>query len=142
MYSHHTPYSISDNLEISSQAKFVSNIPPTDRITIKNNVMTDSSGELILAPKNNDQLQIVGAVHNNQEYEQDFVFIIQIKETDGVIVSLSWIRGQLSPNQDLEVSQSWSPTKSGNYSIETFVWSSLSDPVPLSDILKQDYFIE
>jgi hypothetical protein len=141
-YTLPTPYSISDNLEISSQAKFVSNIPPTDRITIKNNVMTDSSGELILAPKTNDQLQIVGAVHNNQEYEQDFVFIIQIKETDGAIVSLSWIRGQLSPNQDLEVSQSWSPTKSGNYSIETFVWSSLSDPVPLSDILKQDYFIE
>ena len=141
-YTLPTPYSIADNLEISSQAKFVSNIPPTDRITIKNNVMTDSSGELILAPKTNDQLQIVGAVHNNQEYEQDFVFIIQIKETDGAIVSLSWIQGQLSPNQDFEISQSWNPTKSGNYSIETFVWSSLSDPVPLSDILKQDYFIE
>jgi len=141
-YTLPTPYSISDNLEISSQAKFVSNIPPTDRITIKNNVMTDNSGELIFAPKTNDQLQIVGAVHNNQEYEQDFVFIIQIKESNGPIVSLSWIRGQLSPNQDLEVSLSWSPTKGGNYSIETFVWSSLSDPVPLSDILKQDYFIE
>ena len=141
-YTLPTPYSISDNLEISSQAKFVSNIPPTDRITIKNNVISDSSGELILAPKTNDQLQIVGAVHNNQEYEQDFVFIIQIKETDGTIVSLSWIRGQLSPNQDLEVSQSWSATKSGNYSIETFVWSSLSNPLPLSDTLKQVYFIE
>ncbi|MCH8860856.1 MAG: hypothetical protein IH843_07005 [Thaumarchaeota archaeon] len=141
-YTLPTPYSISDNLEISSQAKFVSNIPPTDRITIKNNVISDSSGELILAPKTNDQLQIVGAVHNNQEYEQDFVFIIQIKETDGAIVSLSWIRGQLSPNQDLEVSQSWSATKSGNYSIETFVWSSLSNPLPLSDTLKQVYFIE
>jgi hypothetical protein len=84
----------------------------------------------------------VGAVHNNQEYEQDFVFIIQIKEKDGSIVSLSWIGGQLTPNQDLEVSQSWSPTKSGKYSIETFVWSSLSNPLPLSDTLKQDYFIE
>ncbi len=141
-YTLPTPYSISDNLEISSQAKFVSNIPSTDRITIKNNVISDSSGELIFAPKANNQLQIVGAVHNNQEYEQDFVFIIQIKETDGTIVSLSWIGGQLSANQDLVVSQSWSPTKSGNYSIETFVWSSLSEPVPLSDILKQVFFIE
>jgi len=141
-YTLPTPYSISDNLEISSQAKFVSNIPPTDRITIKNNVMTNSFGELVLAPKTNDQLQIVGAVHNNQEYEQDFVFIIQIKEIDGAIVSLSWIRGQLSPNQDLEVSQSWSPNKSGSYSIETYVWNSLNDPIPLSDILKYDYFIE
>ncbi len=141
-YTLPAPYSISDNLGISSQAKFVTNILPIDRITIKNNVISDSSGELILAPKTNNQLQIVGAVHNNQEYEQDFVFIIQIKETNGSIVSLSWIGGQLSPNQDLVVSQSWSPTKRGNYSIETFVWSSLSDPVPLSDILKQVFFIE
>ena len=141
-YTLPAPYSISDNLEISSKSKFVSNIPPTDRITIKNNVLSDSSGELILSPKTNDQLQIVGAVHNNQEYEQDFVFIIQIKEKDGSIVSLSWIGGQLTPNQDLEVSQSWSPTKSGKYSIETFVWSSLSNPLPLSDTLKKDYFIE
>jgi len=141
-YTLPTPFSVSDNLEILSEAKFVSNIPPTDRITIKNNFISDGSGELILAPKTNDQLQIVGAVHNNQEYEQDFVFIIQIKETDGAIVSLSWIRGQLSPNQELEVSQSWRPTKSGNYSIETFVWSSLSNPVPLSDTLKQVYYIE
>ena len=141
-YTLPTPYSISDNLEISSQAKFVSNIPPIDRITIKNNVISDSFGELILAPKTNDRLQIVGTVHNNQEYEQDFVFVIQIKEADGAVVSLSWIRGVLSPNQDLEVSQSWSATKSGNYFIETFVWSSLSNPLPLSDTLKQVYFIE
>ena len=41
-YTLPSPYSISDNLEISSQAKFVSNIPPTERITIKNNLITDS----------------------------------------------------------------------------------------------------
>ena len=97
---------------------------------------------MVLSPKTNDQLQIVGAVQNNQDYDQGFVFIIQIKENNGALVSLSWIQGKLSPNQELEVSQSWNPTKSGNYTIETFVWSSLSDPLPLSQTLKQVYFIE
>ena len=141
-YTLPSPYSISDNLEISSQAKFVSNIPPTERIIIKNNLITDSSGTVVLNPKTFEQLQIVGAVQNNQDYDQGFVFLIQIKENDGAIVSLSWIKGKLSPNQELEVSQSWNPTKSGNYAIETFVWSSLSDPIPLSQTLKQVYFIE
>ena len=141
-YTLPSPYSTSDNIEISSQAKFVSNVPPTERITIKNNLITDSLGTEVLSPKTNDQLQIVGAVQNNQDYDQGFVFIIQIREEDGAFVSLSWIQGKLSANQELEVSQSWNPTKSGNYSIETFVWSSLSDPVPLSPTQEQVYFIE
>lgn len=141
-YTLPSPYSTSDNLQISSQAKFVSNIPPTERIIIKNNSIKDGTGALILSPKIYDQLQIVGEVQNNQEYDQDFVFIIQVKENEGAIVSLSWIKGKLSPTQELEVSQSWNPTKSGNYTVETFVWSSLSDPVPLSQTLKQVYFIE
>jgi hypothetical protein len=141
-YTLPSPYSTSNNLKISSQAKFVSNVPPTERITIKNNLITDSTGTEILSPKTSDQLQIVGAVQNNQEYDQGFIFIIQIKENDGAIVSLSWIQGKLSPNQELAASQSWNPPKTGNYTIETFVWSSLSDPVPLSQTLKQVYFIE
>ena len=141
-YTLPSPYSVSDNLEISSQAKFDSNIPPTERITIKNNLITDSTGKEILSPKTDDQLQIVGQVQNNQNYDQEFSFIIQIKENNGTIVSLSWIQGKLSPNQELEVSQSWNPKKSGDYIVETYVWSSLSEPIPLSNALKQIYFIE
>ena len=141
-YTLPSPYSVSDNLEISSQAKFISNIPPTERITIRDNSIRDGSGGIVSSPKISEQLQIAGTVENNQEFEQGFVFLIQIKEIDGTVVSLSWIQGKLSPNQELEVSQSWTPTKSGNYSIETFVWSSLTEPLPLSPTLKQDYFIE
>jgi hypothetical protein len=141
-YTLPSPYSISDNLEISSQAKFDSNIPPMERITIKNNFISDSTGKEILSPQTDDQLQIVGEVQNNQDYDQEFAFIIQIKENTGIIVSLSWIQGKLSPNQELEVSQSWNPKKSGDYIVETYVWSSLSEPIPLSNSLKQIYFIE
>ncbi len=144
-YDDHTlpsPYSISDNLEISSESKFVSNIPPIERISILNNFIADSSGNLIKSPTRNEQLQITGTVHNNQNYEQKFVFIIQIKEPQGSVVSLSWIEGVMSANQNFEVSQSWNPTNAGNYTVETFVWNSLSDSIPLSPLLKQSYFIE
>src|SRR3972149_1286538 len=144
-YDDHTlpsPYSISDNLEISSESKFVSNISPIERISIVNSFIADSSGNLISAPTRNEQLQIAGTVHNNQNYEQNFVFIIQIKESEGAVVSLSWIEGQMSANQNFEVSQSWNPVKAGNYTVETFVWTSLSESIPLSPILRQSYFIQ
>jgi len=141
-YTLPSPYSKSDNLEISVSSEFVSDIPPADRVFIEKNFLTNSLGELISKPTTNEQLQIVGNIQNNQNYEQPFVFIIQIKDNSGTIVSLSWIQGELAPNQDLEVSQSWSPSKTGNYTIESFVWTSLSEAIPLSPILKETYVIE
>ena len=136
------PYSKSDNLEISVSSEFESDIPPTDRVFIEKNFMTNSLGELISNPSTDEQLQIVGKVQNNQNYGQPFVFIIQIKDSDGTIISLSWIKGELSPNQDLEVSQSWNPIKTGNYTVESFVWSSFSDTIPLSPTLIETYDVE
>ena len=48
------------------------------------------------------------------------------------VISLSWIQGKLSPNQLLDISQSWIPEKSENYVLETYVWNSLNDSIPLS----------
>jgi hypothetical protein len=141
-YTLPSPYSILDNLEISTKSEFVSDIPPTERVFVEKNFLTNSFGELISNPSIDEQLQIVGNVINNQNYEQPFVFIIQIKDDNGTIVSLSWIKGELSANQDLEVSQSWNPTKVGNYTIESFVWNSLSESIPLSPTLMQTYLIE
>lgn len=141
-YTLPAPYSTTDILEIINESKLISDIPPTERISIKDNSIKDGAGRIILSPKASDQLQIVGEVKNNQNFEQEFSFILQIKDVDNVIVSLSWIQGKLSPNQELQVSQSWNPTKSGSYFVETFVWSSLSDPIPLSESLKQEFFIE
>jgi len=141
-YTLPTPYSTSDHLSITAGSKVVSNVPPIERISIIDNFVTDSSGTRILEPTSNDQLQIVAKVKNNQDFSQPFVCIIQIKGNDGGIESLSWIQGMLTPSQNLEVAQSWSPTKSGNYNVETFVWNSLSDAIPLSPIFKQSYFIE
>jgi hypothetical protein len=141
-YTLPSPYSTSDNLEISVTSEFVSDILPTDRVFIEKNFLANSLGELVSKPSSNEQFQIVGNVQNNQDYGQPFVFIIQIKDNSGIIISLSWIQGELAPNQDFGVSQSWNPTKSGNYTIESFVWSSLSESIPLSPTLMQTHVIE
>ncbi len=141
-YTLPSPYTSSDNIEISTSSEFLSDIPPNERVFIEKNHLTNSLGDLILSPSTNEQLQIVGSVQNNQNYQQPFVFIMQIKDNGGTIVSLSWIKGELSPNQDLQVSQSWNPTKSGNYTVESFVWNSLSESIPLTPPLFQTFFIE
>ncbi len=136
------PYSISDDLEITSSAKFASNIPPIERVSIANNFIADRSGNVINDLKTNDQLQVVGAVQNNQNFGQGFIFIVQINSPEGTIVSLSWVEGELQSNQILELSQSWTPSIAGEYIIETFVWNSLKDPIPLSPVVRQSYYVQ
>ena len=137
-----SPHSILDDLDIRTESKLESEVPLIQRIFHEDVYVADSSGIPILEPTINEQLQVVGKIRNNQNYDQPFAYIIQVKDQDGKVVSLSWIQGELTSNQSLEVSQSWTPTESSNYTIETFVWNSLKDPVPLSPNLSLSYLVQ
>ena len=136
-----SPHTIQDDLDIQIESKLESGIPPIQRISVGDVLFTDSFG-IPIEPTINETNQIVGSISNNQNYDQSFVYIIQIKDESGSVVSLSWIQGELTSNQSLELSQSWVPTEANNYSIETFVWKSLNDQVPLSPNSVLDYHIE
>ena len=135
------PYSISDKLEIKTKSKFTSNIPSIEKISIAENFIANSLGNEISNLYINEQLQIVGTIQNNQDFKQSFVFIVQVADVNGKISSLSWLEGQLNSYQNLELAQSWTPTKPGEYTIETFVWSSFKDPIPLAPSMKKSYFV-
>ncbi len=136
-----SPYSIQDDLDIQIESKLESEVPPIQRISVEDVFFTDSLG-IPIEPIIDTQIQIVGMIRNNQNYDQSFVFITQIKDQDGVVVSLSWILGELTSNQSLELSQSWIPTEFGNYTIETFVWNSLQDQTSLSPNSAMSYLIQ
>ena len=135
-----SPYSIQDDLDIQIESKLESEVPPIQRISVEDVFFADSFG-IPIEPTINEQIQIVGRISNNQNYDQSFVYIIQVRDQDRTVVSLSWIQGELTSNQSLEVSQSWTPAESGNYVIETFVWNSLKDQIPLSPNSSLSYFI-
>jgi len=136
-----SPYSIQDDLDIQIESKLESEVPPIQRISVEDVFFADSLG-IPIEPIINTQIQIVGMIRNNQNYDQSFVFITQIKDQDEVVVSLSWILGELTSNQSLELSQSWVPTEFGNYAIETFVWNSLQDQTSLSPNSAMSYLIQ
>jgi len=136
-----SPYSIQDDLDIQIESKLESEVAPIQRISVEDVFLADSFG-VPIEPTINEQIQIVGMISNNQNYDQSFVYIIQVRDQDRTVVSLSWIQGELTSNQSLELSQSWTPTESGNYAIETFVWNSLKDQIPLSPNSSLSYFIQ
>ncbi len=136
------PYSISDNLEIETSARTDSSIPPIERLDNSQIFFSDSLGNQLLSFSSNSQMQIVGTITNDQNFKQKFVYLFQVKNITDSVESISWIQGELSPKQSLDVSQSWIPTKSGTYQIETFVWGSLNDAIALSPVMSTSIVVE
>jgi len=101
-------------------------LPELQRTTITDPRLENAFGSPVGNNLNVDQqIQISSDITNNQEKSQNFVYIIQIKNKTGVVVSLGWISGQLTPDQKLSPSLSWTPNQSGEFTAEVFVWGGL-----------------
>ncbi len=144
-YDDHTlpkPYTTSDNLEVKTFATIDSSIPTLQRLKSLPIILSDTSGNLMTSFSTNDQIQIVGTISNEQNFKQKFVYLFQVKDENNFVVSVSWIQGEIYGNQNLDVSQSWIPKKTGTYTIETYTWNSLINTAPLSPSLSTSIFVK
>ena len=85
---------------------------------------------------------IFSKVKNELDYKQDFAYIVQIKDRNGNVVSLSWVTGQVIPSQELGMSVSWTPQEYGEYTIDRFIWNSIKGAIPLDDSSSTKILIE
>ena len=129
------PYSKSDNLEVNAFSRVDSSVPPIERIKNSPISFSDGLGNSLGSFTTHIPIQLVGTIQNDHDFNQKFVYLFQVKNSDNFIESLSWIQSEISSKQILDVSQSWTPEKSGTYQIETFVWNSINDPTVLSPIM-------
>ena len=136
------PYSISDNLEVKTFANVDSSIPTLKRLQSLPIVLSDTFGNSLTSFSTNDKIQIVGTISNEQNFKQNFVYFFQVKDENNFVVSVSWIQGEISENQNLNVSQSWIPKTTGTYTIETYTWNSLINTSPLSPSLSTTIFVK
>ena len=109
-------------------------ITELERATIIDPRLENAFGAPIVDKVNvNQQIQISADITNHQEKSQNFVYLVQIKDEAGFIVSLGWISGQLTPDQKLNPSLSWTPDRSGEYIAEVFVWEGLKNHRALTE---------
>ena len=105
-----------------------------ERSTISNPRLENAFGVKISDNVNvNHQLQISADITNNQEKSQTFVYLVQIKDKTGIVVSVGWISGQLTPDQELSPSLSWSPKAEGEFIAEIYVWTGLKNHSALAE---------
>jgi len=127
------PYSTSDELDIEAQTQLTSGILPTEKTRIHGVSFSDGLGNPVDELMANQKIQVVGGLANNQQFEQPFAYLVQIRNSENYVVKLSWVSGVLRAQDLLDVSQSWIPSMPGDYTIESYVWESIPSMVPISE---------
>lgn len=126
------PYQIGNELKISSTSTVGDSIPPLQRIELKNPVIMDENGHLLTSISNGQNVQIACDLTNMTIDEQKFVYLVSIKDEEGVSFGPMWITGVMSKNQSFTPSLFWNPKQSGKYTITIHVWRSVDSAEPLS----------
>ncbi|MGI0045759.1 MAG: hypothetical protein ACREBB_01035 [Nitrosotalea sp.] len=126
------PASSSDQTQLLSTTTVGTVLPPLERVPASNARIIDSTGKALDKIISGQQVEIVSDVTNKLNRDQSFAYLVQIQDNNGITLSLSWITGSLSPNQNMSLSQSWIPESSGTYTAQIFVWQGVTYPNALS----------
>jgi hypothetical protein len=94
--------------------------------------IVNSLGEDIKSPVVDQQLNLQTSLQNTSENNTNWVYIVQIINSEGAIMDLNYVKGSLAKNQTLTAAVFWTAQTSGTYTIETFVWDNLVDIDPLT----------
>ncbi len=121
-----------DDETISATTLIGSIVPPLERAPASNPAIVDAFGTALASVSVDQQVQITADLTSGQDRDQDFAYLVQIQNEDGVTIALSWITGTLGAGATFSPSQSWTPSETGSYTATIFVWESVSNPTALS----------
>ena len=68
------------------------------------------------------QIQIAADITNNQEKSQKFNYLVQVKNSEDMVVKVAWFSGELNPHQKWNTSVFWVPQDAGEFTAEVFLW--------------------
>jgi len=126
------PSNTSDDLDIRATTLIGTIVPPLERVPLSNMRVTDTFENTLDSVSVDQQVEVVVDLVNTQDKEQEFAYIVQVQDANGVTVKLEWIKGALSPGQAFSPAISWIPSAAGTYTATAFAWESVNNPTALS----------
>lgn len=96
--------------------------------------LKDISGNELNEAIAGQQVVLTTTIKNNNAKLQPFTAIIEVRNSQGLTMSLDWQTGALNPSEVSEIGISWVAPASGNYHVRTFVISGFEVPQVLSPV--------
>jgi hypothetical protein len=101
-------------------------------ITSTTPALQDQSGNAITTASRGTMVLLASDMSNTGTTDQAMLYIVQVKDSAGSVVSLSFISGTVPAGATYTFGIPWTPTMSGSFTVEVFAWASWTDPSPLS----------
>ena len=103
-----------------------------EKVMVEGIKFEDANGKLIELAKVGEKIFIKTEIENMLQANQDYVYAVQVKDSNQVTVLLAWKNSSVAPLARSTPAAAWTPESEGTYNVEIFVWSSMIDPEPLS----------
>lgn len=88
------------------------------------------------------QIRLVSDLESQMERVQPFAYLVQILNEQNQVESLSWVTGNLTSFQKVNLGVTWIPLKEGKYYATVFVWGSIDNPTALSPPLPMEISVK
>jgi hypothetical protein len=105
-------------------------------ITVTQPSMVDPFGHTISSFQVGQEIGVQSTLANHGQSEQKFAYMVQILGSNDETEYFQSTSASMLPNQSFNASQVWIPKNTGQYTVEVFVWDSLSSAIPLTDVLR------
>ncbi len=130
---------------IEVQASAVTGVwgPPMERAPASDLRITDIHKSVIDLPVLVDQqIMLVSDLQSNMDETLPFVYLVQIKNEQNKVESLSWITGNLTSSQTLTLGVTWIPFSEGWYTATAFVWEAIDNPTAHSPPVTLEFQVQ
>ena len=107
-----------------------------DDITLTAPKMVNTTGQELTSFQVGQQIGIESTLTNHATSEQKFTYLVQVMNKDGAAEYLEGFSASMVSNQSFTASQVWIPKEPGQYTIQVYVWDSLTSGIPLTQVLQ------
>lgn len=108
----------------------------TSGVSLTAPTMVNITGHKIASFHVGQDIGVESILTNNGKSDQKFTYLVQVLDNRGETQYLEGFSASMLPNQSFAASQVWIPKNPGEYTVQVFVWDSLSSGVPLTDVLQ------
>lgn len=117
-------------------------LPRTQQVPASTPQVVDSLGRPVASPRVGDLITIEATVANNDTADHTITYVVQIKDSTGVVVSLGWIGGiSLTPGSSLKPAVASTITAPGTYVAEVYILTTIAEGIPLSPVKRMNFTV-
>lgn len=125
-----------DGSNTASATLSVGGVTGSNVVNVSQMKLVNQLGASVSRPSVGMQVLVQSEVRNTLSTDQEFAYIVQVKNSEGATIMISWMTGTLPAGKQYAVAQSWLVEDEGDYTAEVFVWQSISNPVILAPMQK------